>query len=111
MRGGTSGTTKRDTFGVSVLSTARLQSPLARRDGGLPLPIPFTGAILASKLPGIWQMSVKYNFQCREESMKAAVRPVLAAFIASAAVLWSVAVYVPVALAQAAHIRWDIATF
>jgi len=43
--------------------------------------------------------------------MKAAVRPVLAAFIASAAVLWSVAVYAPVALAQAAHIRWDIATF
>ena len=41
--------------------------------------------------------------------MKAAVRPVLAGAIASVAVLWSVAVYVPVALAQAAHIRWDIA--
>jgi hypothetical protein len=36
----------------------QLQSPLARRDGDLPLPKLFTGAILASKPPGIWRMSV-----------------------------------------------------
>jgi hypothetical protein len=36
-----------------------LQSPFARRDGDLPLPKLFTGAILASKPPGIWRMSGK----------------------------------------------------
>jgi hypothetical protein len=36
----------------------RLSSALARRDGDFPLPKPFTGAILASKLTGIWRMSV-----------------------------------------------------
>jgi len=33
--------------------------PLVRRDGDLPLPKPFTGAILASKPPGIWRMSAQ----------------------------------------------------
>jgi hypothetical protein len=46
-----------------------------------------------------------------EENMKAAMRPVLAAFVASAAVLWSVAVHAPAAHAKAAHIRWDIPSF
>jgi len=43
--------------------------------------------------------------------MKAVVRSVLGTFIASLALLWSVAVHSPVAYAQAAHIQWDIATF
>jgi hypothetical protein len=34
---------------------------LALRDGDLPLPKPFTGAILAWKPPGIWRMSVNTN--------------------------------------------------
>ena len=46
-----------------------------------------------------------------EANMKAALRPALAAFLVSTAVLWSVAILAPVAHAQAAHIRWDIATF
>jgi hypothetical protein len=46
-----------------------------------------------------------------EENMKAATRPVLAAFVASAAVLWSVAIHAPAAHARAVHVRWDIATF
>jgi hypothetical protein len=47
----------------------------------------------------------------REEHMKAAVRSVLPAFIASVGVLWVLAVHVPDAHAQAAHVRWDIAGF
>lgn len=43
--------------------------------------------------------------------MGAAVRSLLLAFLASLGTLWLLAVHAPVANAQAAHIRWDIATF
>jgi hypothetical protein len=40
----------------------RLSSALARCDGGFSLPKPFTGAILTSKLPGIWvDLSQRYD--------------------------------------------------
>jgi len=45
--------------GTTTPSTARFDHPLLCGEGNLPLLKSFKGAILASKPPGIWRMSVR----------------------------------------------------